>query len=243
MKCISMGKKPKKYLKTKIHNQQIKNQPKVWEKIFINHISGKGLISKMYKELIQLNNRKNIFNFKTGKGTEQIFSQTRHTNVNRYMTRFSTSQNIREMKIRITMRYYSTSGVGCHFLLQGIFPTQGSNPGLQVTGRFFTTEPQGRPSIRIATIKKTRGRGRQGHGEGKSLDTLGGNINQYSHFENNIEAFQEIESRTTNDLAIPPLCIYPKEMKSGSRRSVSTPMVIVVYSQYTRYKNNLSVHQ
>ena len=23
------------------------------------------------------------------------------------------------------------TGVGCHFLLQGIFPTQGSNPGLQ----------------------------------------------------------------------------------------------------------------
>ena len=23
-----------------------------------------------------------------------------------------------------------TTGVGCHFLLQGIFPTQGSNPGL-----------------------------------------------------------------------------------------------------------------
>ena len=22
------------------------------------------------------------------------------------------------------------TGVGCHFLLQGIFPTQGSNPGL-----------------------------------------------------------------------------------------------------------------
>ena len=29
--------------------------------------------------------------------------------------------------------------VGCHALLQGIFPTQGSNPGLtHITGRFFT---------------------------------------------------------------------------------------------------------
>ena len=27
---------------------------------------------------------------------------------------------------------------GCHFLLQGIFPTQGSNPGLQHYRRFFT---------------------------------------------------------------------------------------------------------
>ena len=30
------------------------------------------------------------------------------------------------------------TGVGCHALLQGIFPTQGSNPGLLHAGRFFT---------------------------------------------------------------------------------------------------------
>ena len=29
------------------------------------------------------------------------------------------------------------TGVGCHTLLQGIFPTQGSNPGLQIAGGFF----------------------------------------------------------------------------------------------------------
>ena len=28
-------------------------------------------------------------------------------------------------------------GMGCHSLLQGIFPTQGSNPGLYIAGRFF----------------------------------------------------------------------------------------------------------
>ena len=31
------------------------------------------------------------------------------------------------------------TGVGSLFLLQGIFPTQGSNPGLPIAGRFFTS--------------------------------------------------------------------------------------------------------
>ena len=29
-------------------------------------------------------------------------------------------------------------GVGCHALCQGIFPTQGSNPGFPLAGGFFT---------------------------------------------------------------------------------------------------------
>ena len=40
------------------------------------------------------------------------------------------------------------TGVGCHFLLQGILLTQGSNPCLPVSsalaGGFFTTEPPGK---------------------------------------------------------------------------------------------------
>ena len=34
-------------------------------------------------------------------------------------------------------KYCKSTGVGCHFLLQGIFPTQGSNPGLPIAGRCF----------------------------------------------------------------------------------------------------------
>ena len=41
------------------------------------------------------------------------------------------------------------NGVGCHFLLQGIFPTNRSNPCLlhllTLTGIFFTTEPLQKP--------------------------------------------------------------------------------------------------
>ena len=39
------------------------------------------------------------------------------------------------------------TGVGCHALYRGIFPTQGLNPGLLnpcIAGRFFPTEPPGK---------------------------------------------------------------------------------------------------
>ena len=45
--------------------------------------------------------------------------------------------------------------VDCHFLLQGIFPTQGSKPCLlALAGKFFTTEPPGKPPHRCLEMLK-----------------------------------------------------------------------------------------
>ena len=58
---------------------KVKGQPSEWEKIIANETTGKGLISKMYKQLIQLNARKTNNPIKKGKRPKQTFFQRRHT--------------------------------------------------------------------------------------------------------------------------------------------------------------------
>ena len=72
--------KLKSYCTAKETISEVKRQPSEWEKILANETIDKGLISKIYKQLIQLNARKaNNPIQKWEKDLKQTFLQRRHT--------------------------------------------------------------------------------------------------------------------------------------------------------------------
>ena len=67
-------------IKETINISKMKRQPSEWEKIIANETTDKGLISKIYKQLLQLNSRKiNDPIKKMGQRTKQTFLQRRDT--------------------------------------------------------------------------------------------------------------------------------------------------------------------
>ena len=71
--------KLKSFCTTKETISKVKRQPSEWEKIIANEATNKELISKIYKQILQLNSRKISDQSKTGQRTKQTFLQRRHT--------------------------------------------------------------------------------------------------------------------------------------------------------------------
>ena len=101
--------KLKSFCTTKETISKVKRQPSDWEKIIANEVTDKGLISKIYKQLLKLNSRK--INDPIKKWTKELnrhFSKEDIHMANKHLKRCTTSLIIIEMEIKTSVR--------CHYM-------------------------------------------------------------------------------------------------------------------------------
>ena len=100
--------KIKSFCMAKENSIKMKRVPNLWENIFVNDASDKGLLSKIYKELTELHSKTRNPVKKWAKDLNRHFSKEVIKRAQRHMKRCSASLAIREMQIKTTMRYFFT---------------------------------------------------------------------------------------------------------------------------------------